>query len=132
MILVQICIDFRYDCTALTAEAKLVSIENIKNAMDCNFDKTSCTLKEDELLTSTGVRDLVNASTADDLASIEYFMKALEGLTADELASIEYFMKELEGFDKTSGTQGNLLWSFDDKTIKRLIISTCLLMFHSR
>ena len=117
MILVQICIDFRYDstgCTALTAEAKLVSIENIKNAMDCNFDKTSCTLKEDELLTSTGVRYLVNASTA------------------DELTSIEYFMKELEGFDKTSGTQGNLLWSFDDKTIKRLIISTCLLMFHSR
>ena len=132
MILVQICIDFRFDstgCNALTAETKLVSIENIKNAMDCNFDKTSCTLKEDELLTSTGVRDLVNA---DELASFEYFMKALEGLTADELASIEYFMKELEGFDKTSGTQGNLLWSFDDKTIKRLIISTCLLMFHSR
>ena len=61
--------------------------------MDTNFDYASCTLKEDELLTSTEVRDIVNA------------------LTADELASIEYFMKELEGFDKTRGTlkQGNLL-----------------------
>ena len=61
--------------------------------MDHNFDMASCTLKEDELLTKTEVRDIVNA------------------LTAEELASIEYFMKELEGFDKTSGTlkQGNLL-----------------------
>ena len=62
MILVQICIDFRLDSngyTALTAEAeaKLVSIKNIKNAMDHNFDMASCTLKEDELLTKTEVRD---------------------------------------------------------------------------
>ena len=63
MILVQIFIDFRFDstgCTALTAEAeaKLVSIKNIKNAMDQNFDMASCTLKDDELLTKTEVRDI--------------------------------------------------------------------------
>ena len=63
MILVQICIDFRFDstgCTALTAEAeaKLASIKNIKNAMECNFDMASCTLKEDELLTKTEVREI--------------------------------------------------------------------------
>ena len=61
--------------------------------MDQNFDMASCTLKEDELLTKTEIRDIVKA------------------LTAEELASIEYFMKELEGFDKTRGTlkQGSLL-----------------------
>ena len=60
--LVQFFIDFRLDSTGYTAltaeaEAKLVSIKNIKNAMDQNFDMASCTLKEDELLTKTEVRD---------------------------------------------------------------------------
>ena len=62
LILVQFFIDFRLDSTGYTAltaeaEAKLVSIKNIKNAMDHNFDMASCTLKEDELLTKTEVRD---------------------------------------------------------------------------
>ena len=52
LILVQFFIDFRLDSTGYTAltaeaEAKLVSIKNIKNAMDQNFDMASCTLKED-------------------------------------------------------------------------------------